>query len=48
MAVLVRYALNGMTTQQYESTGRKLDEAGHWPPPGLPAASPSERKATCT
>ena len=35
MAILVRYALNGMTTEQYENVGRKLDEAGHWPPPGL-------------
>jgi hypothetical protein len=35
MAILVRYALDGMTTEQYENVGRKLDEGGHWPPPGL-------------
>lgn len=35
MPVLVRYTPSGMTSDQYNNVGRKLDEAGVWPPPGL-------------
>ena len=35
MAVLVRYTPRGMTAEQYDAVGRKLEEAGHWPPDGL-------------
>ncbi len=35
MAVLVRYTPTGMTSDRYNSVGRKLDEAGIWPPAGL-------------
>src|SRR3954447_3433586 len=35
MAVLVRYVPRGMTAEQYDNVGRKLEEAGEWPPQGL-------------
>ena len=35
MAILVRFTPSGMTRDQYWSAGKKLEEAGHWPPPGL-------------
>ena len=35
MAILIRFSPSGMTSEQYDSVGRKLEEAGHWPPEGL-------------
>jgi hypothetical protein len=35
MAVLVRFTPSGMTRDQYWSVGKKLDQGGNWPPPGL-------------
>lgn len=35
MAILVRFTPSGMTSEQYNSVGRKLQEAGDWPPPGM-------------
>ena len=35
MPVLVRYTPSGMTSDQYDSVGRNLNEAGVWPPAGL-------------
>jgi hypothetical protein len=35
MAVLFRFKPSGMTTEQYNSVGQKLEEAGAWPPEGL-------------
>jgi hypothetical protein len=35
MAILIRFNPSGMTSEQYESVGRKLEEAGNWPPEGL-------------
>jgi hypothetical protein len=35
MAILVRYTPAGMTAEQYDSVGRKLESGGVWPPPGL-------------
>ena len=35
MAILVRYSPRGMTTEQYDDVGKKLEEGGHWPPAGL-------------
>jgi hypothetical protein len=35
MAALVRFTPDGMTGEQYDSVGRKLQDAGAWPPAGL-------------
>ena len=35
MSVLFRFSPEGMTTDQYETVRRRLEEAGHWPPDGL-------------
>ena len=35
MAILIRYTPSGMTSEQYNNVGRKLQEAGDWPPQGL-------------
>ena len=35
MAILIRFAPSGMTSDQYNTVGRKLEDAGHWPPQGL-------------
>jgi hypothetical protein len=35
MAVLVRFAPSGLTSEQYNNVGKKLQDAGHWPPEGL-------------
>lgn len=35
MAILVRYTPSGMTSDQYNDVGQKLQDAGHWPPDGL-------------
>ena len=35
MAILVRYTPAGMTSEQYTNVGRKLEDAGLWPPEGL-------------
>lgn len=35
MAILVRFKPTGMTSAQYESVGKKLEQQGHWPPEGL-------------
>jgi hypothetical protein len=35
VAVLVRFTPSGMTRDQYWGVGKKLEDAGHWPPPGL-------------
>ena|SRR5215212_7254129 len=35
MAVLVRFTPNGLTTEQYNAVGQKLQDAGAWPPAGL-------------
>jgi hypothetical protein len=35
MAMLIRFTPSGMTSEQYNSVGKKLEDGGHWPPPGL-------------
>src|SRR5436189_6222735 len=35
MAVLIRFTPSAMTSEQYNSVGQKLPDAGHWPPEGL-------------
>ena len=35
MAILIRYTPSGMTSDQYNTVGQKLQDAGHWPPDGL-------------
>ena len=35
MAMLIRFMPSGMTSEQYNDVGQKLQEGGHWPPPGL-------------
>ncbi|HZT45918.1 MAG TPA: hypothetical protein VFA24_07025 [Gaiellaceae bacterium] len=35
MAILIRFTPSGMTSDQYNAVGRKLQDAGHWPPDGL-------------
>src|SRR5207248_7868449 len=35
MAILIRFTPSGMTSDQYNRVGQKLQEAGHWPPQGL-------------
>ena len=35
MAVLIRFTPSAMTSEQYNSVGQKLEDAGHWPPEGL-------------
>ena len=35
MAILIRFTPSGMTSDQYDSVGQKLEAAGAWPPPGL-------------
>src|SRR5215467_8059572 len=35
MAILIRFTPNGMTSEQYNNVGQKLDDGGHWPPEGL-------------
>jgi hypothetical protein len=35
MAILIRFAPSGLTSEQYDNVGRKLQEGGHWPPQGL-------------
>jgi hypothetical protein len=35
MAILIRFTPSGLTTDQYNSVGQKLQNAGHWPPDGL-------------
>jgi hypothetical protein len=35
MAILIRFTPNGMTSDQYNNVGNKLDDRGHWPPEGL-------------
>lgn len=35
MPILVRYTPSGMTSDQYNTVGQKLNESGMWPPAGL-------------
>jgi hypothetical protein len=35
MAILIRFSPSGLTTERYNAVGRKLEDAGHWPPEGL-------------
>ena len=35
MAILIRFTPGGMTSEQYNSVGQKLQDAGNWPPEGL-------------
>ena len=35
MAILIRFTPSGMTSDQYNGVGQKLQDAGHWPPQGL-------------
>jgi hypothetical protein len=35
MAILMRFTPSGMTSDQYNSVGQKLQDAGDWPPDGL-------------
>ncbi len=35
MAILIRFTPSGMTSDQYDAVGQKLQDAGHWPPQGL-------------
>ena len=34
MAILIRYPATGLTTEQYNAVGQKLQDAGTWPPQG--------------
>jgi hypothetical protein len=35
MAILFRFTPNGLTSEQYNNVGQKLQDRGHWPPQGL-------------
>ena len=35
MAILIRFTPSGMTSDQYNSVGQRLQDAGAWPPQGL-------------
>ena len=35
MAILIRFTPSGMTSEQYNAVGQKLQDAGNWPPDGL-------------
>ena len=35
MAILIRFTPSRMTSEQYNSVGQKLQDAGQWPPEGL-------------
>lgn len=35
MAILIRFTPSGLTSEQYNNVGQKLQEGGHWPPQGL-------------
>jgi len=35
VAILIRFTPSGLTRDQYWSVGKKLEDGGHWPPPGL-------------
>ena len=35
MSIVVRFAPDGTTTDQYEQVLRRLEESGNWPPDGL-------------
>lgn len=35
MAVLVRFSPRGLTSEQYNNVGKKLQDGGAWPPQGL-------------
>ena len=35
MAILIRFTPSGMTSEQYNNVGRKLQDGGNWPPDGL-------------
>jgi hypothetical protein len=35
MAILIRFAPSGLTSEQYNAVGQKLQDDGHWPPDGL-------------
>jgi hypothetical protein len=35
MAILIRFTPSGLTRERYRSASKKLEEGGHWPPPGL-------------
>jgi hypothetical protein len=35
MAILIRFTPSGMTSEQYNAVGQKLQAAGDWPPQGL-------------
>ena len=35
MAILIRFTPSGMTSEQYNAVGKKLQEGGRWPPEGL-------------
>jgi hypothetical protein len=35
MAILIRFTPSGMTSEQYNAVGQKLQERGNWPPDGL-------------
>jgi len=35
MAMLIRFTPSGMSSEQYNSVGQKLQDDGHWPPDGL-------------
>jgi hypothetical protein len=35
MAILIRFTPSGLTSEQYDAVGGKLQDGGHWPPDGL-------------
>lgn len=35
MAMLIRFSPSGMTSEQYNAVGQKLQAGGNWPPQGL-------------
>jgi hypothetical protein len=35
VAILIRFTPSGLTRDRYRNASKKLEEGGHWPPPGL-------------
>jgi hypothetical protein len=35
MSMVVRFSPQGLTAAQYDAVMSRLNEAGHWPPPGM-------------
>ena len=35
MSIVMRFSPRNLTSAKYDDVKRRLDEGGHWPPPGL-------------